>query len=471
MTPEALSPLDAADDTAHPPEATPQPAWPVAADIELRVLQGPQAGCRLAMAPGQTYTLGSADECAVVLVGQQVQPEHAQVQVQADMVQIMPIDGPVWIDGFELPSEGDLWELGSVFMVGRVALCVDEVGMPWPSEEVVAASAALALQNPSAEEPQPPVDDDLDDPDEDIDSMLDEDDPADEAETALPARSAADAAASAPNSGPGTPTTRLHANLQGLLMAGSVLTLLGAVAATVWIGWPPEALAPATLQALPTPAARAVEPESVPALQPPSVVAAAPAPEVVSARMNELARQLSLPGRVSARWAMGTDGPELRIATVETGTSASLLAQVEAARPQTGPVAVTLVEPADMAARFRESLEAGNLLRKFTADPADPRQLSYRASLTQADIPAWEKLFLSFTEAHGNVPPVTVLINTDLDRLGSRIGSVVGGVFPYIVTPEGHRIAPGGSLMGRTVASVQIGEIVFVDGVRYRFSP
>ncbi|WP_302174073.1 FHA domain-containing protein [uncultured Hydrogenophaga sp.] len=457
MTPDALAPTET-------------PTRPVSADIELRVLQGPQAGCRLAIAPHQSYCLGSADECSVVLVGQHVQPEHAELQVQADMVEIRPIGGSVWVDGNELPREGELWELGSVFLVGRVALCVDEVGMPWPSEEVIAASAALALQGAAAagELESGFGGDDMDDPDdtdEDPESMLDDDDLPD----ASPAPNRPDTVsgtappADRPALPEGAPSARPDRTL--LLLVGSGLALLGAMAATAWIG----SIKPPTLPDAPVAVVAAPDPID-PA--PPDPTASAPLPpERVAEQLDALVRQLNVPGRISARWTLEPEGPRLRIATTDTAQSADLLARVEAMRDETGPVAVILVEPADMAARFREALQAGHLQRKFMADPADPHQLTYKASLSLEEIPAWERLFLSFTQAHGDVPPISVLVNTDLDRLGSRIGSVVGGTFPYIVTPEGHRIAPGGSLMGRTVASVQIGEIVFADGVRYRLTP
>ncbi len=457
MTPDALAPTET-------------PTRPVSADIELRVLQGPQAGCRLAIAPHQSYSLGSADECSVVLVGQHVQPEHAELQVQADMVEIRPIGGSVWVDGTELPKEGELWELGSVFLVGRVALCVDEVGMPWPSEEVIAASAALALQGAAAagELESGFGGDDMDDPDdadEDPESVLDDDDLPD-ASTAHNRLDTVNGAAS-PADGlvfpAGAPSARPDRTL--LLLVGSGVALLGAMAATAWIG----STKPPTLPDAPVAVVAAPDPID-PAPTGPASAPSVP-PERVAERLDALVRQLNLPGRISARWTLEPEGPRLRIATTDTAQSADLLARVEAMRDETGPVAVILVEPADMAARFREALQAGHLQRKFMADPADPHQLTYKASLSLEEIPAWERLFLSFTQAHGDVPPISVLVNTDLDRLGSRIGSVVGGTFPYIVTPEGHRIAPGGSLMGRTVASVQIGEIVFADGVRYRFTP
>lgn len=469
MTPDTLAPAESPSRLAAPPVATPKMDWLLQADIELRVLQGPQAGCRLAIAPGQTYTVGSADECSVVLVGQHVQPEHAELQVLADMVRIRPIGGPIWIDGLELPREGEPWELGTVFLVGRVALCVDEVDMPWPSEEVIAASSALASQG-AAGEPGPGLDDE---PDSGFEDSQKSDDPDAEPLTHTadePAPQAAPTALLTP-----VLNERSDRNTR-LLLIGAGVALLGALAAAGWIGWAAHAvpgIRPQTMRMAadtnetPSPQTRdAARSSTLPRAAP-----TMPPPERVAERLDALARELSIPGRVSVRWASGPLGPEIQVATTDTGQSSGLLARIEAVRAETGPVSVNLLGPADMAARFREALQASSLQRKFVADPADPDQLTYKASLTMEDIPAWERLFLSFTQTHGDVPPVTVRVNTDLDRLGSRIGSVVGGAFPYIVTPEGQRIAPGGSLMGRTVASVQIGEIVFADGVRYRFTP
>lgn len=485
MTPDTLAPAESPARQASSAVTVPKRDWLVPADIELRVLQGPQAGSRLAIAAGQTYSLGSADECSVVLVGQDVLPEHAEVQVLGDMVRIRPVGGSVWIDGSELSREGEPWELGSVFLIGRVALCIDEVGMPWPSEEIIAASTALALQGAAA---AGELDDEIDDdgaepatsdggPDDDPDSGFEGDALPDDAASASAARTTD---APAP---PAAPAVGLHKVLNGsshrsvhLLLAGSGAALVGAIAAAGWVGWTadeaPRARPPGirtASESVAAPSAQAIETSMAPAANPAAV--AKLAPERIAEKLDALARELNEPGRVSLRWTPGPQGPEIRVATTDPARSSAMLARVEAVRAEIGPASITLVEPADMAARFREALQASPLHRKFMADPADPDQLTYKASLSLGDVPAWERLFLTFTQTHGDVPAITVRVSTELDRLGSQIGSVVGGAFPYIVTPEGQRIAPGGSLMGRPVASVQIGEIVFADGVRYRFTP
>jgi hypothetical protein len=63
----------------------------LAEPIELRVLHGPQAGARLPLEPGQRYTIGKADTCAIVLGGAQVAEEHATISADADGISVEPL--------------------------------------------------------------------------------------------------------------------------------------------------------------------------------------------------------------------------------------------------------------------------------------------------------------------------------------------------------------------------------------------
>src|SRR5688500_11650816 len=85
--------------------------------IELRVLHGPQAGARLPLQPGQSYTIGTADTCAVVLSGAQVAQEHALIRVDADGIVVEPLQGRVLtLAGQEI--EPGLLPLGTVLQFG-----------------------------------------------------------------------------------------------------------------------------------------------------------------------------------------------------------------------------------------------------------------------------------------------------------------------------------------------------------------
>lgn len=479
-----MIPVDLAQETID----APPPALPEVAEVELRVLQGPQAGCRLLLAPGQVYSLGTSDECSIVLVGPGVEPEHARLLTQADMVEVTAVDGSVFIDGIELVASSEAWEPGSVFLVGRVALCVDEVDRPWPSEADIAASIAKALEAAPADDGfTDPADDDHDDPertgqdhdagddeadeDDGSDDDDDDDDPVDGYRQPTPGDGPHGSVGTVPGRGvsgsmPQDARQRLNRTL-----AASGLALAGAVGTIAWIGLsspaPSATAAPVSIDIgglTPT-----TTPAGAPATTAPAPAVPAPTREAVAARLDALVQELQIPDRLSARWFMKDDRPHLRMAMTDMAGAPALRERIAALEPETGPVEVEIVGPADMARLFRDMLEAGGLQRRFITDPADPDPLHFKASLAQDELPRWERLFLSFTERHGHVPPVTVQISNDVDRLGDRIGSVVGGAFPYIVTPEGHRIAPGGRLMGRTVTSVQTGEVVFADGLRYRF--
>ena len=62
--------------------------------LELRVLHGPQAGSRLTLFVGE-YTLGTDDECEVMLAGPRLMGMHARLKIDADIASISPVDGNV----------------------------------------------------------------------------------------------------------------------------------------------------------------------------------------------------------------------------------------------------------------------------------------------------------------------------------------------------------------------------------------
>ncbi len=443
---------------------------------ELRVLQGPQAGCRLALAPGKVYTLGSSDECSVVLAGPQIQPRHAQLVSHGDLVEITALDGTVTIDGTDLVATSETWELGSVFLLGRLALCVDLADTPWPTEAEIVASMAYAQEGSPDEASDSAFDDEDAEPDED--ARLEADD-EDEVDPRLPS-TVNPAGAGDADGTPRQPSAGVPSGSRGpdqrrafrRVLIGCSVVLAGSTTTLVWMGLShPASLAaatpttigvggflPTTGQADKAPTARA----EVDAVTPPS-------PQAAAARLDALVQELRIPDRQWARWTQEGDGAHIRIAMADASGASALRERVLALQPETGPVQLEVLGPADIAGLFRAALESSGLAQRFMSDPMDPAPLSFRATLTPQEVSRWERTFLSFTERFGNVPPIRVQVVTDADRLDHQIGSVVGGNFPYIVTPQGQRIAPGGQLMGRTVASVQTGEVVFADGVRYRF--
>lgn len=117
------------------------------AQVELRVLYGPQAGSRLPLSSG-TYLLGTGDECAVMLAGPRMRETHASLEFDGETPSITPVEGQVFdAQGNEI--QGTLpMRLGMPVELGGVWISLDLIDSEWPDPEEVAAIAGLA--SPSA---------------------------------------------------------------------------------------------------------------------------------------------------------------------------------------------------------------------------------------------------------------------------------------------------------------------------------
>lgn len=441
--------------------------------FELRVLRGPQAGCRLTVTPGVDYRLGSADECSILLAGQLIQPEHALLRLEHHTVEVTALDGKVTVQGLELDEDTADLDLGQIMLMGHVALCIDHSDAPWPDEADIAAGLE-------------PVDEEDDD---DLDLDL-EDDEADEHEDEA-SGTAVDPAG--PSGRTEQQTARLSVNTGAALAPQAMrprhprvhtrqMTALLGISGLVMLSGLAVALGPALIHGART--AQTIKPVTAPlSMSGASADSELPAPaaiptgnetftkETVTLALDPLIRTLEERLPASIRWSWRGEQVHVQVASAHASAIEEIKGALHDARELIGPFQIGVLHPADIETRFVQELELAGLSRKFKVMPGAPDRLSYQAVLSQEEVAAWEQLFMSFTAAYGRFPDITVKVSAEQDRLGGTIGAVIGGAFPYIVTPNGARIAPGGQLMGRTIASVQIGEIAFTDGTRYRFSP
>ncbi len=118
------------------------------AQVELRVLYGPQAGSRLPLAPGK-YLLGTGDTCEIMLAGPRMRECHAALDFDGEIPSVAPIDGNVYdAQGNEIQGALSL-RLGMPVEIGGVWITIDQIESEWPDPEEVAAIAGLAT-SPSA---------------------------------------------------------------------------------------------------------------------------------------------------------------------------------------------------------------------------------------------------------------------------------------------------------------------------------
>jgi hypothetical protein len=398
--------------------------------LELRVLHGPQAGSTLPFEQGESYTLGTADTCAVLLAGTQIEAEHVALSADGDGIQVTLLQGKVMtIDRGEV-SSGQVMSLGTVLRLGRVKLTVDSVDAPWPHDD--------ALEEPELP-PAPLVD-------------------TDAAEHSRP---------DVPLQAPAKPAPR-SARARGLMpsfMLGTAAMLLMGAAVAAWVTADKgqQAVADTTgLQAeAPAPAASARAPEV-------RVTRVMPDSERLAV-VTQFVEKRRVAGEMELNVEKGASGA-LRIVGA-AATAEKLAALTDAARTEladAAPVNFAVLLRSELPARFEDRLRSVGLGAKVKVLRRDPR-LELQAVLTGPEVRVWENLFLEFTRDYGTVLTVVAQVQHERDTLQAHIETVVGGASPYLVTTGGNRIAPGGMLDGRTLMAIRDGEVVFSDGLRVRY--
>lgn len=113
--------------------------------FELRVLTGTHSGARALLAE-QPQTLGSGDDCALILSDEGVLAQHATLEQRPDGSTALR-----WLDS-DLPPL--VIRPGQGAWVGPVQVAVERIDAPW-CDEVPLADATLAPEDPSADLPQP----------------------------------------------------------------------------------------------------------------------------------------------------------------------------------------------------------------------------------------------------------------------------------------------------------------------------
>jgi type III secretion system YscD/HrpQ family protein len=408
--------------------------------IELRILHGPQAGSTMPLEPGEPYTLGAADTCAVLLAGSQVEGEHVELTADLKGIQVMPLDGRVMtIDRSEV-NPGQTVPLGTALRLGRVKLTIDSVDAPWPHDD--------ALEEPDLIVPeavQPPAG---------------EDDPVE-----LPGQPEIAAAAIAPK----PPRRNLFPSV---LLGGAAMLLMGAaVAAWVTSGESESPGADATAPSKVAPVFSAAE-GAVPVASSP---ASAPQVKLMSQaeRLNAVtsfAQRQAVPGEVEL--SVEPSGPGALRIVGAASTQARLNKVIETAGTElaaAGPISFAVLLRSELPQRFEDRLHSADLARKFKVVRREP-EMDLQAVLTAHEVRVWEKLFMEFTRQYGTVLTIHAQVRQERDEIEAQIESVVGGAFPYIVTTGGRRVGPGGVLEGRTLAAIRDGEIIFADGSHVRYA-
>jgi type III secretion system YscD/HrpQ family protein len=452
---------------------------PAARDtLELRVLQGPQAGARLALERDHAYSIGAGDTCAIVLHGPQVAPEHALLSATEEGITIVPMQGTVGTSSGPVQADGAPLPLGTVMQFGLVKLTAARANDEWPLDE-----------------------------------------------TAAPMESTANSPAMSRAGTDRSPNKRLaHARAErkhqsrrrrrfALACAGAVAAVMVIVGSGFW-GSVSEAKPLRAAAAAPAAAAssrvrdisqnvmtlvkgfpagalnaqrrpdgswliqgrvaslaeRESLKEAASALEMPVEIRVIADPERRAA-INRFASSNQLAGRVELQVQPGI-GDMLRIvgAAASADDVAALQARAGRELKDFGPYEFEILLPNQLRERFLSLLRAAGLDSKMKIVSIEPR-LKLQAILAPAEVKGFETMFADFTRQYGAVLAVDAQVFPEAEAIAATVSTVVGGPFPFIVTTSGQRVAPGGSLAGHTVVSVRDGEILLSEGVRVRYGP
>lgn len=102
--------------------------------LELRILNGLQAGARLRLAGG-SYLLGCGDECDVVMYGPGISALAFQLLIEGDQITAIPCQTGCGLLPAERLSEKFPLLRGQALRVGDVWLTVESEEAPWPRQD------------------------------------------------------------------------------------------------------------------------------------------------------------------------------------------------------------------------------------------------------------------------------------------------------------------------------------------------
>lgn len=469
---------------------------------ELRVLLGAQAGSRLPLSDGE-YTVGSGDDCSLILVGPRIATRHATLLIASGTVQVRPDAGRV------LDAQGRVLDQPTALAPGMpiefdgVWLTIDHAEATWPDVRDLAAGFATAVPpatdaaatqpGPAAaarwprrrmlrmvgiglavaallssaatvalgllrEKPSLPATADAANPADAGASAVDAIASA-PGEPSSGASTAASSAASAAASAPPVPPAALTQVLQHLAL-DDVLTVSPQPGGAWRIsGYIPTAKTKAAL-------AKALQ--ELQELQPPPDLQVYAQDEMIAAAQQALITA-DLPG--SLHFAPGSSGSTLKLVGAARSEALADAAAMTAIRrvPGLHQLEGEVLLPEDLLARLKDELTTVGLNRRVTFAREFP-EVVLTGKLVGDDLARWQTLYDKFRAAFGDTLPIQANVDGTPPVLPFVVQAVVGGPSPYLVTEDGTRVIRGGRIAGRTLIAIQNGELVFEGGERVRYT-
>jgi len=439
--------------------------------LELRVLHGPQAGSRLTLFVGE-YTLGTDDECEVMLAGPRLMGMHARLKIDADTASISPVDGNV-LDAHGKQILGDMpLAIGMPVEIGGVWISIDEVDAPWPTTETL-------IPQPSAG-PLP--------------------DPTESSEPSL--MSEAEARGESDFSAQRTRAKRLLI----ISMTGLASVAVLGVAGAFWLSSQPmtptnESVASASpMPSAPTLSDRLAEAFPGRLVQVTSghggatIVTAYAADGGMVSRMQQMIRKidgtaithffaddamLESASSVVLKYRREGTRAVVKITGMNNGTASlrgvvasqsvrdELLENLRNSVPGLRGIELTAQGADELPSLLTDRLTVADLSKKLQVVSRQP-EFTLRGNLSEDEIQRWEAVLTQFSEEFGQILPIRAMISIQQKRPPINVQTVVGGSMPFVMTDTGQRIGVGGEANGHTISAIRDDEIVFDGTLRFR---
>lgn len=435
------------------------------AQVELRVLVGPQAGSSLSLGMGD-YSLGTSDECEIILIGSRLEPIHARLSVDGDQITVKPAEGKVCdAQGNEILDSFPL-TLGMPVDLGGVWVSVDSVDARWPDP-------ADVLPTPVSPSP--------------VEQTVTEG----EAQT-RPADN---------------PASRLRNRAKITLIISAVgltLIVLAGISLAAWMieqQTHPEVVATVSKPVVPTipvnqqkilqiiqnlDLARSVEMKisdkgsiRVSGYLPDDTTKkrliqaldnVSPSPktelyvdsELLEASKKILADKLD-PARAKLKAESVTHGVlKVRGAVSMQTAKENAYEMVKSEVPGLRQIDGVILQADDLPQQFQEKIISAGLVKKLQVVSRQP-EFVLRGTMTEEDLRNWETVLTEFNEDYGKILPIRATIRVIQKKSPFNVQIVVGGNMPFVITESGQRVTRGGDINGHTLMTIKDTEVIF-DG-------
>jgi len=442
------------------------------AQVELRVLVGPQAGSSLSLGIGD-YSLGTSDECEIILIGSRLEAIHARLSFDGDQITVKPVEGKVCdAQGNEIKDTFPL-TLGMPVDLGGVWVSVDSVDARWPDPADV-----LPTPVPPSHTEQTVT----------------------EAEAQTPAAD--------------NPASRLRNRAKITLIISAVglsLIVLSGISLVAWMieqETHPEVVATVSKPVIPTipvnqqkilqiiqnlDLARSVEMKisnkgsiSVSGYLPDDTTkkrliqaldSVSPSPktelyvdsELLEASKKILADKLD-PARAKLKAESVTNGVlKVRGAVSMQTSKENAYELIKSEVPGLRQIDGLILQADDLPQQFQEKIISAGLSKKLQVVSRQP-EFVLRGTMSEEDLRNWETVLTEFNEDYGKILPIRATIRVAQKKSPFNVQIVVGGNMPFVITETGQRVTRGGDINGHTLITIKDTEVIFDGNEKVKIS-